>query len=148
MKATGLYDEVAAYDDVNALPSSDTVCVDFAGNAGLLKSIHAHYGDALKYSCLVGATHVEGRGEGGGLTGITGPQPILFFAPDHAVAAIKESGPKAFGEAVAKSWQAFLNAVQGTLQIKEHNGISAAAEAFQAIYRNEADPSLGIVVRP
>jgi len=144
--STGLYDDVLSYDELDKLPQVGSVSVDFAGNADLLKNIHSALGENLKYSCLVGATHVDARG--GGLDGITGPKPILFFAPDHAVAAIKENGPKAFGEAVAVSWKAFLDAADGTLKIDERSGVGAAAEAFQAIFKNTADPSIGIVVKP
>ncbi len=47
----------------------------------------------LKYSCLVGATHIDARG--GGAKDMPGPEPILFFAPDHAVAAVKADGAQA-----------------------------------------------------
>ncbi len=146
VEGTGLYDEVLPYDELSKLAQTPSVSVDFAGNAGLLKDIHAALGDNLKYSCLVGATHVDARS--GGLDGITGPKPVMFFAPDHAVAAIKENGPKAFGEAVAKSWIGFLSAVDDTLTVDERGGVLAAAEAFQSIFKNEADPSIGIVVKP
>ena len=146
VEGTGLYDEVLPYDELSKLAQTPSVSVDFAGNAGLLKDIHAALGDNLKYSCLVGATHVDARS--GGLDGITGPKPVMFFAPDHAVAAIKENGPKAFGEAVAKSWIGFLGAVDGTLTVDDRSGVLAAAEAFQSIFKNEADPSIGIVVKP
>ena len=75
VKQGGLYDEVLAYDDVQALASRPAVSVDFAGNARLLGAIHAHLGDALKYSCLVGATHIEERG--GGLS--TGQRQLISF---------------------------------------------------------------------
>ncbi|MFC4292606.1 DUF2855 family protein [Sphingorhabdus arenilitoris] len=149
VKATGLYDAVMAYDDVAALPQTESISVDFAGNSALLANIHRTLGDHLKYSCLVGATHVDARGgAGGGTRDITNPAPILFFAPDHAVAAIKELGPKAFGEAVAKSWHTFLSAVEGGVTMEERSGLLEAINAFQAIYKNTADPSVGIVVRP
>ncbi|NJM49780.1 MAG: DUF2855 family protein [Sphingomonadales bacterium] len=154
--ASGLYDDVIAYDNVAALPQLPSVSVDFAGNAALLAAIHSALGEYLKYSCLVGATHVDARGGGGGSGGGTGggtrnltnPAPILFFAPDHAVAAIKELGPKSFGEAVAKSWHGFLSALKGSVTIDQRPGLDAAAQAFQSIYKNTADPSVGIVVRP
>ena len=148
VKATGLYDEVLSYDDVGSLHKVATVSVDFAGNSGLLRSIHDVLGEALKYSCLVGATHVEARGLGGGSGEMAGPKPILFFAPDHAVAAIKELGPKAFGQAVAKSWKSFLSAVKDTLTIQERPGIAAAADAYLATLNGTADPSVGIVIKP
>jgi len=93
VKSTGLYDHVLAYDDVGALPPSASVCVDFAGNSSMLRSIHDTLAGNLEYSCLVGATHVDARGpNSAGASGGTmpGPKPVLFFAPDHAVASIQE----------------------------------------------------------
>ncbi len=143
---TGLYDLVLSYDQLDELPERSTVSVDFAGNADLLKTVHARLGEKLKYSCLVGATHVDGRG--GGLDSLTGPQPILFFAPDHAVAALKEMGPKAFGEAVARQWKLFLDSAADALTIETREGIKSAADAYVSILKNEADPSVGIIVHP
>jgi hypothetical protein len=143
---TGLYDEVIAYDAIGSLPSGPAVVVDFAGNAEMLRQIHARLNADLKYSCLVGATHVDARG--GGIADISGPKPILFFAPDHAVAAVKQMGPKAFGAAVADSWKEFLGTAIGALKIDQRDGLAAAGQAFLSILKNEADPSKGIIIRP
>ena len=152
VEGTALYDVVIAYDDIEALPRTTSVCVDFAGNSSLLRGIHESLGEHLKYSCLVGATHVDARGAnsagGGGGGGMPGPKPILFFAPDHAVATIHELGPKGFGEAVAISWKNFLNAVNGIVAIDERHGLDAAAEAFVQTLEGRADPQIGIIIRP
>lgn len=145
-KASGFYHEVMSYDDIAALPNEPSVSVDFAGNSKVLHALHEKFADNLKYSCLVGATHVSGRS--GGIRGICGPQPILFFAPTHAVEAIKESGTEAFSAAVAAQWIQFLQAVEATLEITERSGIVAAAEAFSTILKNEAPPSVGVVIHP
>jgi hypothetical protein len=147
VEATGLYDQVISYDDVASLPQDRSVSVDFAGNSALLHAIHETLGDNLAYSCLVGATHVEARGFGSA-GNIPGLKPILFFAPDHAVAALKERGAKGFGEAVAKSWVEFLGAVHGTIIFDERAGIAAAQEAYLATLNGTADPAIGIIVRP
>ena len=81
---SGLYDEVIAYDDVGNLPAAASVAVDFAGNSGLLRGIHDALGEHLKYSCLVGATHVDARGAnspGGNGDAMPGPKPILSSRP-------------------------------------------------------------------
>jgi Protein of unknown function (DUF2855) len=144
-KGTGLYDEVFEYADIANLPNSPSVSVDFAGSSAILLSVHEALGDALKYSCLVGVTHVNERGSGDPLPG---PAPILFFAPDHAVAAVKEIGPKAFGEAVAVQWRNFLDAVDGSLTIDVREGVVAAAGAFLATFKGEVDPATGIIIKP
>jgi hypothetical protein len=149
--STGLYDDVMAYDDVGNLPQTPSVSVDFAGNSGLLRSIHETIGEHLKYSCLVGATHVDARGtnsaDGGG-SAMPGPKPTLFFAPDHAVATVQELGPKGFGEAVAASWKNFLGAVDGIVEVDSRAGIETAIPAFTDTLQGNADPAAGIIIRP
>ncbi len=148
VSGTGLYDEVMAYEDVGNLPKIASVSVDFAGNSSLLRGIHETLGQNLKYSCLVGATHVDARGLGGGGGDLLGPKPILFFAPDHAMATVQELGPKGFGEAVAISWKNFLGAVDGVVEIDERKGLGAAANAFAETLAGKADPQTGIIIRP
>ncbi len=148
VSGTGLYEEVMAYEDVGNLPKIASVSVDFAGNSSLLRGIHETLGQNLKYSCLVGATHVDARGLGGGGGDLPGPKPILFFAPDHAVATVQELGPKGFGEAVAVSWKNFLSAVDGVVEIDERQGLGAAANAFAETLAGKADPAVGIIIRP
>ncbi len=147
VKATGLYDTVLAYGDIASLPQEPSISVDFAGNATLLHAVHTALGDQLKYSCTVGATHVgEGFGRANGP--LPGPAPILFFAPDHAVATIKELGPKGFGEAVGASWKVFLGETEGAVAVDERSGLGAAEAAFAATVKGTADPAVGIVILP
>jgi hypothetical protein len=143
VRGTGLYDQVLSYNDLANLPKQPSVSVDFAGNSGLLRSIHETVGEQLKYSCLVGATHVEARG-----SAMPGPKPTLFFAPDHAVATVQELGPKGFGEAVGASWKNFLCAMDGVVQVNNRKGIESAIPAFTETLLGKADPAVGIIVRP
>ncbi len=147
VRAGGFFDLVMAYDQLAQLPRLASVLVDFAGNAGVIHAVHTALADNLKYSCTVGATHV-GAGFGRDNGPLPGPQPVLFFAPDHAVAAIKELGPKAFGEAVATSWLRFIDEAGGAVTIDERSGLEAAIGAFIATLKGEADPAVGIVIRP
>lgn len=146
---TGLYDHVLAYGEIEQLAMQPCVSVDFAGNSDVLRSIHAHLSEHLKYSCLVGATHVDARGGSMGAGGGTaGPKPVLFFAPDHAAATIQELGSKAFGEAVARSWNSFLNAVDNVVEIDARHGLDAAAKAFVETLQGQSDPQKGIIIYP
>lgn len=146
VKASGLYDQVLSYDQVGTLDQVRTVSVDFAGNASVLRAIHEHLGDNLAYSCLVGATHVDGRGGGAG--DLPGPQPILFFAPHYAVAAVKDMGAKAFGQAIASSWRRFLTEVEDTVEVQMRKGLDAARETFVTMVKGKVDPAAGIVIEP
>lgn len=146
VQSTGLYDEVISYDACRQLRQLPAVVVDFAGNADVLRTVHETLGDALKYSCLVGATHVEGRGGSG--EPLPGPAPVLFFAPDHATATIKEMGPQGFAEAVGKSWAGFVAAADGFVKVDHRDGLEAACDAFVTTLAGKADPAVGIVIRP
>jgi hypothetical protein len=149
VEGTGLYDEVLAYDAVASLAGRNAVCVDFAGNAGLLKQIHEALGDDLKYSCLVGATHIEERGAGmGGAADLPGPTPTLFFAPDHAVALFKTLGPQEAGKQLAQSWSYFVEAAAGTVSIEKHAGLEAARATYLEMIGGKVDPAKGIVIEP
>ncbi|WP_416831931.1 MAG: DUF2855 family protein [Erythrobacter sp.] len=149
VRSTGLYDEVVAYDDLDTIAQEPTVSVDFAGNAKLLANIHQHFGEALKYSCLVGATHIEERGAGmGGATGLPGPKPTLFFAPDHFVSFFKEHGPVEGGKLAAAAWHGFLNSVEGAVEIVTHKGLDAARTTFLEMVGGSVDPAKGIVIEP
>ncbi|MEO1489291.1 MAG: DUF2855 family protein [Pseudomonadota bacterium] len=149
VKGTGLYDEVVAYDHLASIPAVQTVSVDFAGNAKLLAGIHGHFGDNLKYSCLVGATHIEERGAGlGAGSPMPGPKPILFFAPDHFVAFFKEHGPVEGGKMAAAAWMGFLEAVSGSIEITRHKGLEAARATYLEMVGGSVDPAKGIVIEP
>lgn len=147
--ATGLYDEVLAYDDLERLPVLRSVSVDFAGNAELLAQLHHHFDAALVHSALVGMTHIEARSTmGGGGAPLPGAKPALFFAPDHAVAFFKAHGPEDGGRLVAAAWHEFLKAADGTVAIERHAGLEAARTVFTAMVAGQIDPAKGIVIEP
>lgn len=145
VEQTGLYDEVVVYDEIDTLPVRSAVLVDFAGNAAVLAALHRHHGDALGYSCLVGATHVDARAMGAAAD-LPGPTPTLFFAPDHAAAAIRELGADGFGREVAASWHGFLADLGDAVRIERHQGLEAALDLFAATVRGEIAPARGIVI--
>ncbi len=149
VKDSGLYDEVLSYDAVGDISHKPSVSVDFAGNANLLGQLHHHLGDALKYSCLVGATHIEERGAGLGAGGdLPGPTPTLFFAPDHAVALFKEHGPEKAGTMIAESWHGFLDDAGSSVEIERHGGLESARSVFVEMVGGTVDPAKGIVIEP
>ncbi len=149
VKGTGIYDEVVAYGDLASIAKAPSVSVDFAGNAGLLRQIHEYLGDSLKYSCLVGVTHIDERGGGiGSQTDLPGPPPTLFFAPDHAVALFKELGPQKAGKRMAAAWHGFLSSVAGSVAVERHQGLEAARQTYLDMVGGQVDPAKGIVIEP
>jgi hypothetical protein len=148
VEASGLYDEVVAYDDLERLPVVRSVSVDFAGNADLLGRLHRHFDAALAHSALVGVTHIEARSTLGGGEPLPGPKPALFFAPDHAVAFFKAHGAEEGGRLTAAAWREFLEAAGGTIAIERHSGLEAARGVFLEMLAGKVDPARGIVIEP
>ncbi|AMO72787.1 DUF2855 family protein [Sphingorhabdus sp. M41] len=143
VEKSGLYDEVLTYDDLSAADAgTPTVSVDFAGNGQLLAAIHAHWGDNLKYSSLVGATHVEERG---GASDLPGPKAELFFAPTAAESLMKEIGPAAFRARVDEQFSAFVKGASAYLTIEDIAGPEALQSAYLAMLANEVAPSRGLM---
>ena len=148
VEASGLYDQVVAYDDLESLALAPSVSVDFAGNAELLARIHHHLADALSQSVLVGATHIEARSVFGKSEPLPGPKPQLFFAPDHAVAFFKAHGAEEGGKLVAAAWREFLKAAEGSIAIERLSGLEAARTVFTSMVAGQIDPAKGIVIEP
>lgn len=146
VERSGLYDEVLTYDDIGRLAGRNAVSVDFAGNSAVLLAIHEALGDGLKYSCLVGATHVDARGQRV-TTALPGPEPIMFFAPDHMTAAIKEMGMDAYMASYNGAWRAFLTSTDGFMTVDERQGLAGAEAAFAETLKGSAAPDRGIVIR-
>ncbi len=145
VRASGLYDDVIAYDAVMTLPRTPSVSVDFAGNATVLRAIHSHFDDALRFSSTVGMTHVGARaGEGAPLPG---PTPTLFFAPSEALETIKEMGPAGFAQAVGTAWSSFIAAANGFVTVDHREGLAATDAVFQATLAGQQDPQIGVVIR-
>jgi hypothetical protein len=146
--ASGLFDEVVAYDDCEGLPVRASVSVDFAGNATLLARLHRHFTDSLLHSALVGVTHKDAPSTLAAGEPLPGAKPALFFAPDHAVAFFKAHGAEAGGQRIAAAWHQFLSAAKGTIAIERLRGLDAARGTFCAMVAGRIDPAKGIVIEP
>ena len=128
----GCYDDVLLYEDVATLPAdTPTAYVDMSGSVKVRAAVHAHFGDALKYSCSVGGTHWDDLG---GAKGLPGPRPVLFFAPAQAAKRREQWGPEGFDRRVAQAWHAFLSTVTGAtprwLEVVRGSGSDAVESTF------------------
>ncbi len=151
-RGLGCYGEVLRYEDVKTLdPSLPTVYIDFAGNAGLRRTIHEHFGPALKYSCSVGGSHWEALGGAGGLPG---PRPELFFAPaqgkKRAAAPPEGWGTAGLEERLDQAWSAFMQVVNDPahpwLVIHADRGAEAVSAAYQQLLAGRSDPRAGLML--
>jgi hypothetical protein len=80
VRGVGCYDQTVTYEQFSSLDAdTPSVYVDMAGNSGLRRKLHEHFGEQLKHSCSIGATHWDQTG--GDDEGLPGPKPEFFFAP-------------------------------------------------------------------
>lgn len=142
--ALGCYDTVHTYEAVGALPAEHSaLLVDFAGNTQLRRTIHEHYGQSLVYSCSVGASHWDQAAGGGDLPG---PKPTLFFAPSWVEKRMADWGPGGIEQRVGAAWQAFLEASQDWLEIREDSGDAAVERVYQRTLAGDMPPRVGQIV--
>ncbi|MEM9620737.1 MAG: DUF2855 family protein [Pseudomonadota bacterium] len=144
VESLGCYDEVVEYDQVTTLdPDKATVVVDMAGNGTALAAIHNHFADQLKYSCLVGATHWDARA---GAREMAGPEPKLFFAPDHIVRRTEEWGGEGFQQRFQGAWDSFVSAAADWVQIEQVEGASAVGDFYLELLGDRVQPSRGYIL--
>lgn len=140
----GCYDQVVTYDQLASLDaSSPVVMVDMAGSARILSELHHHYGDNMKYSCRIGATHLEGFGP---LEALPGATPEFFFAPEHLQTRSKELGAGAFMLRLGAAYVAFREFCDGWLKIEHSSGAEAVQSTYQQVLAGRADPACGQII--
>lgn len=114
----GHYDRVLTYDLLESLPSdTPSVYVDMSGDGGLLSRVHHHFGDALKHSCIVGATHWEERQTQHALPGA---KPQFFFAPGQIKKRTQDWGPGGIDQRFAVAWAGFLPLLRRWLRVQHY----------------------------
>ena len=144
VKSLGCYDEVLTYDEVKSLPSDQpVVMVDMAGNAELKSTLHHHFGDQMKYSCSVGATHWEAAGGDGELPGA---KPEFFFAPGQIAKRSKDWGPAGLQERIGASWTDFRDSTDAWLSVKRGYGREAVETVFRETLDAKTSPAEGQVI--
>lgn len=138
------YDDVVLYDEVHKLDGArPVVLVDMAGSAGVLRALHEHFGDNMKHSCRIGATHYD---EMGPLHGLPGAKPEFFFAPTHIKARSAEVGAGKLMQQLGAAFAGFREYCDSWLAIDRHFGPDAVSEVYQAVLRGNVDPARGQIV--
>ncbi|MEP6824649.1 MAG: DUF2855 family protein, partial [Ramlibacter sp.] len=143
-ESLGCYSRVLAYEELEQVPAEAAcVYIDFAGNAGLRRTIHSRFTN-LKYSCSIGGTHVEQLGSGKDLPG---PRATLFFAPAQIKKRNTDWGAAQLGQRLVAAWQAFSaqvgNAASPWLQVRRHHGAAAVQAAYGQVLAGLGDPREG-----
>ncbi len=143
-ESLGCYDQVITYDDIGSLDASErAVMVDMAGNAGVISTVHHHFGDNMVHSCRIGATHHDAMGPTSDLPGAT---PEFFFAPHHVQTRSAELGAQVLMAGLAKGFVDFRIFCDSWLKITTSRGPADAEAAYQRVLSGKADPATGEIV--
>lgn len=146
LRDSGLYHRVLRYDEVEALDASvPTALVDFAGDAAVVRAVHAHFGAQLVFDLVVGLTHWRATGDTGDLPGAarTG-----FFAPSRLDKRGKDWGGERLRAAIAEGWAAFMPIARRLTAIDRRQGGEAALHAWDEAVAGRADPAKGVLLVP
>ena len=144
VQGLGCYDRVIAYDDVATLDASRaSVVVDMAGSHSAVASIHNHFRDQLKYSCLIGATHHK---EGGDSSGLPGAEPIFFFAPSQIEKRVQDWGPTVLFERIGGALVRFQDFVDSQINVVRRGGPHCLAKIYGKVLEGRANRSDGYIL--
>jgi hypothetical protein len=134
---------VLPYEQLDRLPvDGDAVSIDMSGDAGVLAGVHAHFGDRLKYSMIIGRSHHDAPPVE--VTG--GPTPLLFFAPSEIDRRMAEWGPEEYARRTADALRAFVGESHRWLQVERTEGAAAGEAAYQEVYAGKLPPHVGRIV--
>jgi hypothetical protein len=145
VESLGCYDRMVTYDAIPHLPSDrPAVLVDMAGNDGVRRAVHAHLGDALRHSCLVGVTHWEAGAPSS--EPLPGPQPEFFFAPTRIEERTRDWGPLGLQHRVAEAWTGFLDFTDGWLRVVHGVGPADVERVYRDTLEGRVEPREGHVL--
>ncbi len=144
VRTLGFYDQVVSYDAIDRLDNAvPTVYVDMAGSMEVRSRIHHHFGDVLKYSCAVGASHWDAFGQG---VTLPGPAPSLFFAPAQANKRSIDWGTVALNQKIGASWNAYIASAKNWLNVKNVSGGEGLEAVWQLMLDGSVDPKDGYII--
>ncbi len=144
VEGLGMYDRVITYDEIDQLdPDIASGMVDMAGSGTIRSNVHTHFGDNLKYSLTVGATHWE---DSGGSPELPGPTPEFFFAPAQSAKRNKDWGPDELANRIATAFHALLDGTDRWLTVNHLKGPDGMQQVYDQLVEGSADPAVGFVV--
>ena len=139
----GFYDLALPYNEIGSLAAEPTIFIDHSGNGDAINGLHRHLGENVKYSCIVGATHV---GAAPRSTELPGAEPTFFFAPAQIQKRSREWGPAGLQERLGTAWVRFRDSADSWLDVVRGSGREAVEQTYREVLAGRARPSQGHVL--
>lgn len=136
VKASGCYDEVLSYDDIEALAKDEQYwLLDFAANGTLIKSLTDALESHLSKVTLIGATDWKADEK-------PNPKALdaeIFFAPARVKLRQSEWGHETFLAKYASAWQQFAAKLNNTFFEQHVRGIDDITALYLSTLNGSAD---------
>jgi hypothetical protein len=138
------YHDVVTYSEISSLdPSVQTVIVDMAGNPEIVASVHTHFGESLKYSCSIGATHWDQTSH---RVDTPGPKPQFFFAPSQISKRSKEWGRAELNNRLETALNTFIEGSRQWLRIDHLRGADSVSDIYSQLVAGKMSPEIGNIL--
>ncbi|MBK00662.1 MAG: hypothetical protein CMB48_06945 [Euryarchaeota archaeon] len=109
-----------------------------------MKDLHEHFGDHVKYSCKVGATHLDNLE--GDMSQFPGAKPTFFFAPTQAQKRTEEWGAGEVQKRIGMSLKEFQIHSDGWMKIHRDLGFSKIRAKFSEMVKGRISPDKGVIL--
>jgi len=119
------------------------VIVDMAGNPEIVALVHTHFGESLKYSCSIGATHWDQTSH---RVDTPGPKPQFFFAPSQISKRSKEWGPAELNNRLETALTIFIEGSKQWLRIDHLHGTKAVSDTYSQLVTGKMSPEIGNIL--
>jgi Protein of unknown function (DUF2855) len=141
VRGLGVYDEVAAYDAIDALPRRSVAFIDVAGDERVRQRVHEHFRDDLIFSGLVGATHLDPSAFAAPPALDYGPQPEPVSANALLRERVRATGQNRLDADVARAWARYVAWSDGWLTVRRGAGPEAVRAAFLDVLGGRVAPN-------
>ena len=147
----GCHDRVVTYDTIDTIAASTPVAyVDFAGDRSLRSRLHRHFGDAMRVSLAVGASHVDASRPTDDDRDLPGAMTTFFFAPAQIRKRSEEWGADGFQRRFADAWHGFVarvgDADRPWLRVVEAEASTDVESVYRSLLEGRASPDEGHLV--
>jgi len=141
----GIYSRTVTYDEIASLEREPATFVDMAGDAVVRQRVHERFGDDLRHSMVVGATHRDAA-TSAGTAPLPGPPPRFFFAPDRVRQRTIDWGAAELQRRAADAWHPFCEWAAKWLEVTVGEGMAAVESAWIDVLDGRVAPDRAYVL--
>lgn len=143
VEATGAYDRVFVYDDIDRLPRSPSVLLDVAGRRGLRDHVRRHLDGRLAQTVVAGATHLDRDGV---TTDLAEEGAVFFFVPEQMRRRAREIGWTELNDRYCRAVKQFAEDAASWLRIQTRHGSDDVGCAYLRVLENQTRPETALVL--